>query len=72
MRVICRIAVSSKPTSRSRAMSSRRELDRVARHPVDVVEHDVLGLRHGGRAMVFPDRLHQGVVERDPTQKLCV
>ena len=70
--MICRMPRSSKPTALSRSWSffwmrvaSSRELG-------DVVQHGAVRLGQGNVLVVFDQRLHERLVQRHGTQKLCV
>ena len=53
-------------------MIHRSDLCCVLRELDHVVEHDLIGVRGGSRAVVAFQRADQCLIERDPTQKLCV
>ena len=70
--MICRMARSSKPAPRSRSWSSGRDLGRVLGELDHVVDHDPLCFGDRCLGVIFAQRLDEGIVQGDPTQKLCV
>ena len=70
--MICRMPRSSKPASRSRSWCAG--VTRVASFgdQRDVVEHRAVLRREGRVLVVFDQRLHERLVQRHGTQKLCV
>ena len=63
---------SSNPTARSRSWNAGRDLRRIARDLLDVLEHDAVLLGDRRRAVVGLQRLDERFIQRDATQKLCV
>src|ERR1043165_7555991 len=70
MSVICRMPLSSKPAARNRSWSAGEM--RGARDLHHVIEHHLLLLGDRRLAVVVLERGYQLLVQRYPTQKLCV